>query len=835
MKKDATPTKHTVLAGPDTLVLCAVTLCGPLARGRDQVQLQPALARFTNTTDAPLTLTGAAIDPLRHNETGAAVASSLTLQMPNQALAPGESVALTLDGDVPARAGTYLSTLRLGLAGGSVESTALEIRVAAHPVWGFCCLLLGLVMIGLGSVMDTESSLRRTLHEALQLRQEVHEMTEPVPAPLVGLLPIDEFDHEFDQAVDLLSQRRHWSFVDHRATDAKPHLNAAKQAASKIREKVTGNALGAADYADLDQQWTDLKQTFESLSKQFPTAVPQDDSFAARLDAFDAWAAQRLLISPLGYAGIVFPYDLARVRLLYAASRDVDAANLANTVRRDLRRYADLVREQAERLAFFRQIAARNLATVLRLRTHLSSPEFSPEQRDKLTRALDEATGLLHPPYTWPLRRVTNLRIEEITTEVFRVEAAVVSDAVKAAKIREEAEDSIDSIQEVRDQGASLPKGADGKTVPEAKFAWLQRLAAAWRERLASVPEPNPPAMVTALEAFDRAIASRNLDDISASLKALYNEWQRYGTNRALTMIAQVYAPFSLRLREDIFVNLEAIQEGLQDLGAHPQQAEWENQWEALRMKAAATPDLAEQMNSDIYNEMSDLSTAVFALSNRVDSARWDKAALSPSAKRWLLAEVGDTLTENTRANLQADTRVLRVTVLTPAAEQYAGREIRFQISNSDPAWRNGVQLTLDFGDGAPQTLTAEELAQNKSFAHTFARKANYALSAYAMSCANPTATGKAVPKLGATPEQSPQALRINESPVSAMEKLADRFFNIRYGLALLIAVVLYFWRFQARTKVFGASSLDYAQAFTLGFAASLAVNAPNTIAGLFS
>ena len=227
MKKDATPTQDIVLAGPDTLVLYAVTLRGPLARRRDQVQLQPALARFTNTTDVPLTLTGAAIDPLHHDATGAAVSSSLTSQMTNQALAPGESVALTVNGNVPARAGVYLSTLRLAFAGESAKSIPLEIRVAVHPLWGFCCLLLGLIMIGLGNVMDTESGMRRDLHEALQLRQEVHEMIEPVPAPLVALLPIDEFDHELDRAIDFLNQRRHWSFIDHRATDAKPHLEAA--------------------------------------------------------------------------------------------------------------------------------------------------------------------------------------------------------------------------------------------------------------------------------------------------------------------------------------------------------------------------------------------------------------------------------------------------------------------------------------------------------------------------------------------------------------------------------------------------------------------------------
>jgi hypothetical protein len=96
-------------------------------------------------------------------------------------------------------------------------------------------------------------------------------------------------------------------------------------------------------------------------------------------------------------------------------------------------------------------------------------------------------------------------------------------------------------------------------------------------------------------------------------------------------------------------------------------------------------------------------------------------------------------------------------------------------------------------------------------------------------------ATGAPQAELGAT-ATPPPSLQIADSPVSAAARWADAFLNIRCGLALLIAVALYFWRFQAKTTTFGASALDYAQAFSLGFAASLAVNTlPNMIASLFT
>lgn len=47
----------------------------------------------------------------------------------------------------------------------------------------------------------------------------------------------------------------------------------------------------------------------------------------------------------------------------------------------------------------------------------------------------------------------------------------------------------------------------------------------------------------------------------------------------------------------------------------------------------------------------------------------------------------------------------------------------------------------------------------------------------------------------------------------------------MRFGLALLVAGLLYFWRFHAKKVVFGANAFDYAEAFALGFAVSLAIN----------
>jgi hypothetical protein len=58
----------------------------------------------------------------------------------------------------------------------------------------------------------------------------------------------------------------------------------------------------------------------------------------------------------------------------------------------------------------------------------------------------------------------------------------------------------------------------------------------------------------------------------------------------------------------------------------------------------------------------------------------------------------------------------------------------------------------------------------------------------------------------------------------AAAEALADTFLNARFALALLIAGVVYYWRFDTGRKVFGAQRFDYVEAFALGFVVNAVV-----------
>jgi hypothetical protein len=64
----------------------------------------------------------------------------------------------------------------------------------------------------------------------------------------------------------------------------------------------------------------------------------------------------------------------------------------------------------------------------------------------------------------------------------------------------------------------------------------------------------------------------------------------------------------------------------------------------------------------------------------------------------------------------------------------------------------------------------------------------------------------------------------VHPSPATTAERLADILLTAQFGLALLIASVVYFWRYHAGPRVFGTRGFDYVEAFALGFAAYAAV-----------
>jgi hypothetical protein len=157
---------------------------------------------------------------------------------------------------------------------------------------------------------------------------------------------------------------------------------------------------------------------------------------------------------------------------------------------------------------------------------------------------------------------------------------------------------------------------------------------------------------------------------------------------------------------------------------------------------------------------------------------------------------------------------------------------VEFNVGNLGPDWGPGVTINRDFGDGEQQVLNAEALRKTKALRHAYQDAKTKTILVTATEFSDPGAPALAKKPLGVGKLQ----IGVSPSPVSLARQLADLLFNMRFALALLIASVLYIWRYFTQKTIFGSDLFDYAQAFALGFAVSLAVDSlPQQVAQLLS
>ena len=186
-------------------------------------------------------------------------------------------------------------------------------KASRWAAWGFACMVLGLLLVGLINVLDSESGIKGELRRALLARQSAHEFLQQTPPPQSRATLVENANREFDAAVAILQKPRELSFVDRRAADAQEHLKTAAKLTADLRKALSEKPRGSIEMADLEREWMDLKDNFAALLKQFLIPAPSGSSLAQRLGAFDAWAAQRRLLSRQ-------TYHVTPVRLIYSCS-----------------------------------------------------------------------------------------------------------------------------------------------------------------------------------------------------------------------------------------------------------------------------------------------------------------------------------------------------------------------------------------------------------------------------------------------------------------------------------------------------------------------------------
>jgi hypothetical protein len=137
------------------------------------------------------------------------------------------------------------------------------------------------------------------------------------------------------------------------------------------------------------------------------------------------------------------------------------------------------------------------------------------------------------------------------------------------------------------------------------------------------------------------------------------------------------------------------------------------------------------------------------------------------------------------------------------------------------PGLGAGVIVAIDYGDRTPPDQRSVEDLRKRPFEHRYTAPLTPIVRVAVATSFQPGSLEAKDQVLG----NGTLPLQINESPVWVIRSIADEFVNARFTLALVIALVVYFWQFQAKEPSFGQRDFDYVKAFTLGFVVEAAVS----------
>jgi len=806
------------IAGPLHVTICRVSGVGPFARPGALLPLRPTRLDIVNTSPAPCTLRLLSLDPLQRGDTGLQAGGVLTTgtRLP-VTLAPGARLEVAIGGQVPQRAGSYGSTLRIGADGGAPLAIPVTVNVAAAAAWGVGCMLLGLFTLALINLFTGEGTVKTRLHGALQARQDIHTALEDRPASQRRAGMLAAMDQDFDTAIAILGERHPISIVDHRGPEAEAHLTAARAAAATLTADMAGQRRGAAEIADLRQEWSDLKATLAKIGALGPQAAdtPAPD-FAGKLNTFLLRYQARFLQGPMAALSDETGTAFGRMELADAAGEGDAARDTALNTRRWLRRSA---RQLNTNLGLYRAAIVASgwmLITDRVMRDRALHDDLTPDARQRILTRLDAAVsqmdGAAWLPQWGEAHRLLNAAWTEQVRGASETLLRQVHDALGVSNQRTDTTD-------VEDLSATL--GAQGgHPSPEAKQASLRQILALWQAHVAGLDDPAQRATLQGqLDAVTALVDAQAFDKLSPAYHAVVDGWLAWGVLDRQRAIDRVNHPHCLEHYADTQRTMAAVEASLREMPPGPRTGTWDVELDRLRVDMQRQGPDSEVVGTDCLTPLLDLSGRANALSADIFTAGIADVDLPASTRLRLARESGVEAAIATTLAQVDHARTLDLKVVTPEAERIVGRILAFTVERRDPVWGASTVVTVDFGDHTPAfRASAEHLRAGASITHAFTSTVTQHLTVRAEEAGAP---GKPVEVLG----EGEATVLVAPSPLTAAQRLADAFINARFGLALLVALTVYYWRYHNRTTVFGARGFDYVEAFALGFAADLAVD----------
>lgn len=812
MADPGSPLRDTTISGPEKVTFTLRSGRGPLSRS-GALRLPPKQIAFVNTGTGTVDLALVSIDPAYDERRGVtATASNLQVDVAGPLLvAVGKPLIVTVTGTIPAQPGTYVSAVRVHPGAGSPITVPLSITVAASPAWGVGLTILGLSVVNLMAGLDTQGDIAAKLREALHKRGDAQIFVAQYPEP-EGRGDVPAMRRAYDAAIAALSRPRSAGLLDHRLEDAAAPLAEADGLVTSLR--IAAAKLSPADalIATAEIPWKVLQPQLQALAAPV-SAAPDSVSrlgagnadggaFGSGLDAMLGRLRDRLVGAPARWLEAELAAQVTRLKLTTAAGEIEEARAQARMMQIAIRRAAHslavgqrLVMRQGAQMAFL-------LGNVADIQHGLADPDIPAPARADIETRLSAAQALLSEGAE--LRRLVDVGRGVNAAETALALAASHAEANRVAVAVAAASAETD-FPEV-DQAVAAAQ-ADPDKSPASKTAHLKAIVAAWRATIGRAVDPAArPALLTRLDTVEAALERGDMPGVRSSYRELTTAWATYGTQRAVTAGAHALKPYCDEYAARLQRRLGFVDQDLQWEESNARRMEWDRRRDRLRLALQrVAPD------ADCLQAMLAVDKDAIGLTSEIGAASADTAGIDAAVRLEAMAVYG----------LSASTgpRTLVPYTDTPASELLVDRPMKISVANLDPAWGVGTTVSIGFGDGTPVLSIDAETLRQTAAEHTYTRPLSAQITALATD--GVTSDGHAV---GVTLGDGTATLLIAPPPDSRARLLADRFFSARFALALIVALVIYSWRFQARDRVFGARGFDYAEAFILGFAVNAAI-----------
>jgi len=816
------------LTGPERIAIRQASGRGPFAGPRARMRLRPVRFAVVNAGAEACTIGDLRVDPLRDAD-GALAPAELTLRAIGHdaaaPLAPGAALTLELHGRLPAHAGSAATTARIQAAGGDL-AIPIAIEIPAAAPWGIACMLAGLLCVGTINILAGEGAVKNRLHDALAARSDIHAFLESNPAPQSRAGAIAAMDRDFDAAIAALSGRRGISFEDHRLEDAADPLKSAAATAADLRTSLAGQPRGAAEIADLTKEWQDLQTTLGQVTAMIgaPPATPAP-GLPGKLDAFLVRYRARFVQQPMAWISNEIVSDIDRARLAYAAGEGDAARDLAVTARVWLRRSARTLNSGLLGYRGALTLAGSMANTDAAIRARIAQGDMPPEAHAAILGLLDQASAQMDGEAWLQQWGEAHRLINRARTELARAEVGVLKAQTAAAIAAVDATTDYSDIQTLMDE-----LGANPDHSLAAKQAGLGRVLDLWRAHAATVPDAaERSGFETQIDAIAAQVSAGKLREASDLYRPFLNDWTARSIRLDKAAADRVTHAHCLEMYADMQRDTGAMEATLREHAPNPNLPDWNRRFDQIRLDMQRDGPDAETITPACMDPLTAINARIIELSRDIFAVGVADADIPALTRARLARDSGVAAAIATTESNKDQARALDLAATTPEDERIVGRQLTFNATRLDPVWGAGVQIGIDFGDGTPPfSASAEQLRQGAAIEHTYTTPLTAHLKLTAAESFKP---GTIEPQ-GTTLGEGSTTVLIAPSPITAAQRLADDILNLRFAIALLIALTIYYWRFHNRTKVFGANGIDYIEAFALGFIANTAAGSLPAVLG---